>query len=148
MNEQIIERLESSFKLVAPRGPEIVDRYYAHFFSQHPELREIFPKDMAEQKRKVLASLVLVVENLRQPEVLQKAVFDLGRRHHHYGTAPEHYADSRDILVMVLGEVAGDAWNNDFEEAWTTALNLIAGIMIEGQKAEAKEPQFSELAKA
>ena len=29
MDQGMINRLESSFKLLAPRGPELVDRFYA-----------------------------------------------------------------------------------------------------------------------
>ena len=38
MEEARIQRLEQSFNLIAPRGPELVDRFYAHLFSKHPEV--------------------------------------------------------------------------------------------------------------
>ncbi len=148
MNEQIIERLENSFNLLAPRGPELVDRFYAHLFSKHPDLRSMFPQDMAGQKKKLLGSIVLVIENIRKSEQLHHPLTDMGRRHHQYGCTPAQYPIVRDTLIGVMKDMAGEAWNNDFEDAWSTALNLIAGIMIEGQKAEAKAPKFAELAKA
>ena len=59
MDSAMIERLETSFNLLAPRGPELVDRFYAHLFSKHPALRPMFPAEMNEDKNKLLASLVL-----------------------------------------------------------------------------------------
>lgn len=87
----MIERLEQSFKLLAPRGPELMDRFYAHLFSKHPAVRPMFPDDMREQKNKLLASLVLVIENIRNTENLAQPLKHMGRRHVGYGTQPEHY---------------------------------------------------------
>ena len=58
MDEAFIKRLESSFHLLAPRGQELTDRFYANLFAKTPGLRSMFPDQMDEQKRKLLASLV------------------------------------------------------------------------------------------
>ena len=116
MEQAMIERLESSFKLLAPRGPELVDRFYAHLFSKHPALRPMFPSDMGEQKRKLLASLVLVIGNIRDAGKLEQPLQDMGARHVGYGTAPEHYPVVRDTLVSVMAEMAGEAWNDQLTQ--------------------------------
>ena len=134
MNEEMIDRLEKSFKLLAPRGPELVDRFYAHLFSRHPAVRPMFPDDMHEQKKKLLASLVLVIENIRAVEKLEKPLADMGRRHVGYGTKPEHYPAVRDTLVSVMADMAGDTWNDQLTDDWSTALDFVAGAMLEGAK--------------
>ena len=65
MDNAVIERLEASFNLLAPRGEELVERFYANLFAKNPAVRPMFPSDMAEQKKKLLASIVLVIQNLR-----------------------------------------------------------------------------------
>ena len=102
MDQAVIERLESSFNLLAPRAEELVDRFYANLFAKHPEFRSMFPDDMAEQKKKLLASLVLVVHNLRKPEKLADPLKNLGSRHVGYQTQPEHYPVIRDTLAHWL----------------------------------------------
>ena len=52
MDEQFIRRIEDSFNLLAPRGEELVDRFYANLFARNPELRPLFPPDMKNQKGK------------------------------------------------------------------------------------------------
>lgn len=136
MEEAFIQRLEQSFNLLAPRGPELMDRFYAHLFSKHPAVRKMFPRDMSGQKNKLLAALVLVVQNLRNPEVLQPVLIEMGGRHVGYGTEPEHYPIVRDTLVGVMKDMAGSQWNDQLTSDWTGALDFIASVMLEGHKTE------------
>ena len=137
MDEAMIERLEESFALLAPRGEEVVARFYAHLFSEHPAVRALFPLGMADQKKKLLASLVLVVKNLRSPDQLRGALVELGRRHAGYGAQAEHYPIVRDALVGVMAEVGGSQWNDQLTADWNAALDLVASLMLEGQALEA-----------
>ena len=38
MDEAVIERLEESFAMLAPRGQEVAARFYAHLFATQPRL--------------------------------------------------------------------------------------------------------------
>ena len=134
MDQAMIDRLESSFNLLAPRGPELVDRFYAHLFSKHPALRPMFPSDMGEQKKKLLGSLTLVIENIRKTEKLEQPLMDMGERHVGYGTAPEHYPVFRDTLVSVMADMAGEAWSDQLTQDWIGALDFVASTMLEGAK--------------
>ena len=134
MDQAMIERLERSFNLLAPRGPELVDRFYAHLFAKHPALRPMFPSDMGDQKKKLLASLVLVIENIRKTEKLEQPLHDMGERHVGYGAAPEHYPVVRDTLVSVMADMAGEAWNDQLTQDWNGALDFVSSVMLEGAK--------------
>ena len=80
----------------------------------------------------LLASLVLVIENIRAVEKLEKPLADMGRRHVGYGTQPEHYPVVRDTLVSVMADMAGDAWNDQLSADWTGALDFVASAMLAG----------------
>ncbi|NOX59856.1 MAG: hypothetical protein GXP29_13505 [Planctomycetes bacterium] len=138
MDQQRIERLESSFNLVAPRAQELADRFYALLFARYPQVRPMFPDQMNDQKQKLIASLVLVVQNIRTPDKLLDPLSQMGQRHAGYGAAPEHYPLVRDTLLEVLGEIAGDAWTEQLNGDWSVALDLVSSIMIEGAKSEAQ----------
>lgn len=135
MDQGRIGRLQSSFNLLAPRGAELVDRFYAHLFARHPELRPMFPTEMSEQKRKLLAALVFVVRNLTTPDELEKPLKDMGARHAGFGTREEHYPVVRDTLVSVMGEMAGDQWNSQLQSDWMGALDLVSSVMLAGARA-------------
>lgn len=132
MNEVMIRRLEQSFKLVAPRSEELVDRFYAQLFSAHPQLRVMFPNDLRDQKMRLLSSIVRVVQNLRSLERIQPALVELGRRHAGYGVAAEHYPIVRGMLVAVMQDIAADKWVPEYTQAWTTAFDVVAEAMLQG----------------
>ncbi len=133
MDNATIERLESSIKLLASRGDELVDQFYARLFAENPSVRPMFPESLADQKKKFLAGLVLVFENIRNPEKLAEPLKKLGGRHEGYGTKVEHYPVIRDVLIYVMSEMAGNQWNDQLTEDWTNALNLVASIMADRQ---------------
>ncbi len=137
MDTQVIERLENSFNLLAPRADELVDRFYARLFGKAPGLRSLFPDDLGGQKKKLIAALVMVVKNLRSPEKLHDPLVEMGNRHVGYGAAPEHYPVVRDTLVETMGELAGDAWSANLTQDWNGALDFVAGVMLEGHKLAA-----------
>jgi len=130
-----IELLESSFKLVAPQGDALVTRFYERLFEKYPVVKPLFKNaPISEQKKKLLASLVLVIQNLRHPEKLTPVLQDMGARHVGYGAKPAYYDAVGENLLAVLGEFAGEAWTPEVSQAWTDAYAAIKTIMLEGAK--------------
>ncbi len=128
-----VELLEQSFKLVAPKGAALVSRFYQRLFKKYPAVKPLFKKtSMKTQKKKLLASLVLVMQNLRHPDKLTKALEDLGARHVDYGAQPAHYDAVGENLLAVLGEFAGPSWTPQVKQAWTEAFTAIKTIMLAG----------------
>ena len=128
-----VELLEQSFKLVAPKADALVNRFYERLFQKYPAVKPLF-KDvsMADQKKKLLASLVLVIQNLRKPEKLTEPLQTMGARHVAYGALPAHYDAVGENLLAVLGEFAGPAWTPQVKQAWTEAYGAIKTIMLQG----------------
>ena len=132
-----VELLEKSFHLVAPRGKALVARFYERLFEKYPETKRLFQHaNMRQQRKKLLASLVLVVQNLRKPDVLKKALHQLGGQHQAYGVKPAHYAAVKENLLAVLGEFAGSAWTSEVKQAWAGALEAVSTTMLEGGKQQ------------
>jgi methyl-accepting chemotaxis protein len=128
-----VELLESSFKLVAPQGEALVTRFYERLFKKYPAVKPLFKKtSIKDQKKKLLASLVLVIQNLRRPEKLTPVLQDMGARHVGYGAKPAHYDAVGENLLAVLGEFAGSAWTPQVKQAWTEAYGAIKTIMLAG----------------
>lgn len=134
MNEDSIQRIENSFHALAPRGEELMGRFYAHLFARFPDVRPMFPREMSAQKKMLLASLVLVVKNLRKPDAVRKALLVLGERHESYGAQPAHYVAVRDTMLNVMAEIAAGAWSAQLHQDWKATLDDAAEVMLEGQK--------------
>ncbi|VAW80356.1 Methyl-accepting chemotaxis protein I (serine chemoreceptor protein) [hydrothermal vent metagenome] len=136
-SETTIALLENSFALLAGQAEALVARFYEELFKRYPAVQPLFAdSNMADQQKKLLAALKLVVNSLRKPEALETALVELGKKHVGYGAQPEHYGAVAETLLDVMAEFAGDAWTDDTREAWTGALNQVAEIMIEAGNQE------------
>jgi methyl-accepting chemotaxis protein len=126
-----VELLETTFRALAPQGEALVTRFYDELFRRFPQVQPLFQgTDLRAQRKKLLASLSLVVNNLRNPQALSAALHDLGRRHEGYGAEPEHYQAVAAVLLDVMAEFAGELWTDAARQAWSDALNAVATMMI------------------
>jgi len=147
-----VELLEQSFELVKPKADELVASFYNNLFTDYPASKPLFEhSDMTKQRQMLKGGLVMVVENLRNPEVLSKALKGLGARHVKYGAIPEHYPMVGNSLLKALEEYAGSAWTPELKEAWTGAYGAITELMLEGadysqQDVALETPETSTLA--
>jgi hemoglobin-like flavoprotein len=125
--------LETSFDLVAPRGDELMDRFYAGLFAAAPAVKPLFAgTDMRRQKAMLLSALVLLRESLRDLDAIAATLRALGARHVEYGARPEHYPVVGSVLIAAMAEVAGEDWRPEYERAWGAAFDIVAGVMIDG----------------
>ncbi|MBE2317449.1 flavohemoprotein [Solirubrobacter sp. CPCC 204708] len=128
-----LHALEISFDLVAPRGDELVERFYADLFATAPAVVPLFADtDMARQRQMLLSALVLLRRSLRNLEAIVPTLRELGARHVAYGARSAHYPIVGSVLIGAMAEVAGDAWMPEYTRAWSEAFELIAQTMIEG----------------
>ena len=81
MTPEQIALVQNSFKKVVPIAANAAELFYDRLFAIAPEFRALFPQDLRDQKKKLIAMLATVVANLHQLEKMLPAVQDLGRRH-------------------------------------------------------------------
>ncbi|MEO0924641.1 MAG: globin domain-containing protein [Cyanobacteria bacterium J06643_13] len=130
-----IQLLEASFNQVKSRAVEFSASFYHHLFKYHPELKPLFEKaDAAAQEKKLIASLAIIVENLRNPEQLTIALKSLGAYHHEIGTVEEHYPFVGQSLIETFADYLGSEWDESTQQVWLDAYSLIPKLMLEGAK--------------
>ena len=136
-----IELVTESFSALAPQGEKLVSRFYEQLFEQNPKLAPLFDSvSVVGQQKKLLASLVLLVQNLDKPEVLKDYLLGLGARHMHYGVSSEQYQMFTDTLIAVMSEIMGKKWTSQVNDAWQNTLNNVTTIMLEAyEPVEADE---------
>ena len=128
-----LEALETSFDLVAPRGDELMDAFYARLFAAAPAVKPLFAHtDMRRQKAMLLAALVLLRKSLRDLDAIVPKLRELGARHVAYGAQPGHYPVVGQALIGAMAEIADEAWRPEYERAWAAAFAVVAGAMLEG----------------
>jgi hemoglobin-like flavoprotein len=128
-----IELLERSFSLVKERSTDFTQTFYQNLFTDYPEVKPLFAhSQMEEQGKKLFASLVLTIDNLRQPEILATTLRGLGTKHLKYGVLPEHYPMVGNSILKSLESFSGENWTEEVKQAWVEAYTAIAQLMLEG----------------
>ena len=120
-----------SFASLAPIAEDAVALFYRRLFEIDPELRRMFPADMAAQHRKLAQMLTAAVKGLDHLDRLVPVVQDLGRRHVGYGVTDAHYDTVGSALLWTLEKGLGSAFTPDMKDAWATVYGLLATVMKE-----------------
>ncbi|MEL7086794.1 MAG: globin family protein [Cyanobacteria bacterium P01_A01_bin.3] len=135
-----VELLESSFEKIKPYGTSFTESFYSNLFESAPEAKPLFANtDIKEQQKKLLASLVLVVENLRKGDVLGSTLRGLGARHVQYGALPAHYPIVGGALLQTFEQYLGDDWTPDVKQAWVDAYGAVTELMLDGADYSSEE---------
>jgi hemoglobin-like flavoprotein len=132
MSLDSMEPLEAWFAALGERRTKLSPRFYERLFTTAPELRSMFPKDMAHQAMKLADTLEVVVSHIHKLDSVAPALMEMGQRHDEYGATPEHYTIVGDTLLATLAEIAGDTWDQRIEDAWRQAIDLISETMLSG----------------
>jgi hemoglobin-like flavoprotein len=129
-----VDLLERSFALVKGNGVEFSSQFYATLFLDHPAVQPLFANThLQSQGDKLFASLVLVVDNLRNPEALENALKGLGTRHVKYGALPQHYPlVGASLLKTFAASLDPTDWTSEVQQAWADAYGAVTQLMLEG----------------
>ncbi|HEX8155674.1 MAG TPA: globin family protein [Thermoanaerobaculia bacterium] len=126
-----VDLVQSSFAKVAPIADAAAAMFYERLFELDPSLRPMFRGDMAEQGKKLMDMLKMVVANLRNLDRLIPGVRALGERHSGYGVRDEHYETVGTALLDTLERGLGSFFTADVREAWAAAYSVLANTMKE-----------------
>ena len=130
MTQEQIELVQQSFAKVAPISETAAVLFYDRLFEIAPQVKAMFPTEMAEQRRKLMATLAVVVNGLGNLETILPAASALATRHFSYGAKAEHYPIVGAALLWTLEKGLGDAWTREVAGAWTTAYATLSDFMI------------------
>jgi nitric oxide dioxygenase len=142
MTPDQVELVQQSFAKVAPISETAAVLFYDRLFEIAPPVRAMFPADMTEQRKKLMATLAVVVNGLGNLESVLPAASALATRHVSYGAKAEHYPVVGAALLWTLEKGLGDAWTPDVAAAWTAAYGTLSGFMI--SEAYGRRPQAAE----
>jgi hemoglobin-like flavoprotein len=130
MTPEQVSLIQASFAKVAPISEQAAAMFYGRLFEIAPEVKPLFRGDMAEQGRKLMATLAVVVNGLTNLQSILPAASALAKRHVGYGVKAEYYAPVGAALLWTLERGLGAAWTPQLAEAWTAAYTILSGYMI------------------
>jgi hemoglobin-like flavoprotein len=130
MTPDQVKLVQQSFAKVAPIADQAAVIFYDRLFEVAPQVKAMFPADMTEQRKKLMATLSVVVNGLGNLETILPAASALATRHVSYGAKAEHYPVVGAALLWTLEKGLGDAWTPEVADAWTAAYGTLSGFMI------------------
>jgi hemoglobin-like flavoprotein len=141
MNPSQVKLVQESFAKVAPISEQAAVIFYDRLFEVAPAVKAMFPADMTEQRKKLMATLAAVVNGLANLESILPAASALATRHVAYGAKPEHYPVVGGALLWTLEKGLGEAWTPEVAAAWAAAYGTLSTFMISEAygKAQAAE---------
>ena len=130
MTPDQIALVQQSFAKVAPISEAAAVIFYDRLFEVAPSVKSMFPTDMTEQRKKLMATLAVVVGGLDNLESILPAASALATRHVSYCAKAEHYPVVGGALLWTLEKGLGEAWTPELADAWTAAYGTLSGYMI------------------
>lgn len=124
-----IKLVQESFAKVVPIADTAADLFYDRLFEIAPEVRPLFPAELAEQKKKLMQMLSAAVGGLHKLDTILPAVEALGRRHVAYKVEPGHYDLVGAALLWTLEKGLAEGFTPEVKEAWTVVYDALAGVM-------------------
>ena len=131
MTPEQVQLVQQSFTQVAPIADKAAEIFYDRLFEVAPSVKPLFRGDMAEQRRKLMATIAVVVNGLGDLPSVLPAASALAKRHVDYGAKPEHYSVVGDALLWTLARGLGPQWTPEVAAAWTAAYSALSAFMIE-----------------
>ncbi|MCI4663794.1 MAG: globin domain-containing protein [Neomegalonema sp.] len=130
-----IDQIQASFAKVQPIAGIAAEIFYARLFTIAPEVQPLFKgepgsPEMAEQGKKLMATLAVVVNGLKDLDAIAPTAAALAQRHVEYGVKPEHYDKVGEALLFTLEKGLGDAFTPELKAGWASAYGVLAGAMI------------------
>ncbi|MBN4046573.1 hemin receptor [bacterium AH-315-P15] len=135
MTPEQISLVQSSFQKVLPIKDKAAGVFYTRLFELNPALESIFPADLTEQGKKLMAALATLVSGLAQPDTILPAIKELGARHIDYGAKNTDYGNVGEALIWSFERGLGDDFTPAVRDAWIAAYTLLSNVMIEAADA-------------
>jgi hemoglobin-like flavoprotein len=131
-----IKLVQQSFAKVAPAADKTAELFYDRLFETAPQVRKLFPGDLTEQRKKLMATLTIVVNGLDHMDSIFPAAAALAKRHVAYGAQPAHYSVVGDALLWTLEKGLGHLWTPDVAAAWSSTYWALSGFMINAAQSQ------------
>ena len=130
MTPEQVKLVQQSFSKIIPIFDQAAVIFYDRLFEIAPQVKSMFPSDMAEQRGKLMATLSAVVNGLNNLSSILPAASALAKRHVAYGARAEHYPVVGAALLWTLEKGLGESWTPDVANAWKAAYGTLSAFMI------------------
>ncbi|MEM6310946.1 MAG: globin family protein [Pseudomonadota bacterium] len=130
MEDTDITLVQESFAKVVPISDAAAEIFYADLFETAPIVKPMFAQsNMEEQGKKLMTTLGIVVNGLRDLPKIVPVAEKLAIDHVAFGVAADHYDAVGASLLRTLEKGLGDGFTPEVKDAWSSAYGTLSGVM-------------------
>ena len=107
MTPDQVTLVQQSFAKVAPISETAAVLFYDRLFEIAPSVKPMFPTDLKEQRKKLMATLAVVVNGLNNLDSVLPAASALAKRHVSYGAQARALSRRRGRFAVDAGKGIG-----------------------------------------
>jgi hemoglobin-like flavoprotein len=131
-DQETIEMVRASCAGVIDRPALLAEHFYEHLFELAPQVRDMFPEDMALQNERMSGALLKAVQGAHNPARVEFMLRHMGAGHgRHHNVAPEHYPYVGRALVRAVRDLSPQ-WAPALGSAWVQVYEWMAAHMVLG----------------
>jgi hemoglobin-like flavoprotein len=137
MTPNDLSLIEADAREIARLADDFARAFYATLFDVAPEVRTLFPEDLAAQRVKLMDELTALVDagvtlgSTGNADTFTARAEALGRRHVDYGVTVAMYAHVGTALLGALRELV-PGFDDEHAAAWNTLYQVVADTMRSG----------------
>jgi nitric oxide dioxygenase len=125
--------IKATVPAVRDHGQDVTALFYKNLFSDRPEMHNVFNQTHQENGRQaqaLAASLFAYASNIDDLGALTPAVEKICQKHASLFIQPAQYTVVGEGLLRAMGDVLGDAFTEEVQDAWLAAYWQLANIMM------------------
>lgn len=104
--------------------------FFDQLFQIDPSLKTLFIGEMSVQGRKMIHTLLMIVNALNDPASVGTVIHETSLRHVTYGVKEEYYEPVGRALIATIRESLGAECTPEIEAAWAAAYELVSSLAI------------------
>jgi hemoglobin-like flavoprotein len=130
LSPEQLDAVEDSLARIGPRLDDLAGRFYVRLFDLDPNLRGLFPADLASQQAKFSAHLRLVIMAIRDYDEFLAQAAGIAAMHRGRAVGAEGFRVAGTALLAALSDVFAGHWTDGLAEAWQRAYELAAEAVL------------------
>src|SRR5580658_9885062 len=136
--DSVLDPAQRSFFLLEQDADAAMTYFDGQLFAVDADIRAMFPPAMDLQRMRFFRALSRLAAGRDDLARLVPHLEHLGRAHRKYGVRDWHYDAFRGALMATLHRYVAPAWDAGTQDAWESAFDQAAGIMIDAARRDAE----------
>ncbi len=129
-----INMIKETLPLVRANAENVTTRMYEILFTKYPQTKELFANAQSDQHKKLAGAIAAFAANVDNLGALSGAVEKMALTHVATLVQPEHYPMVGDALINAMSDVLGDAFNENYKNAWSEAYGFLGAILMQREQ--------------